>query len=160
MTTALVAADWFIIPVFPSGYDLQGLEVLTRTINKIREKYNPNLKLAGVLLGNYDKSAKLDSQIHDFLTGKFGDQAVFQTTIGRSVRMRELTVTGRTVFEHEPAKVQADQFLNLVKEMINRASKGQNTLNPLPKLEEVVEQASSTPSSFMVSPEMLEVGNG
>jgi len=74
MTTALVAADWFIIPVFPPGYHLQGLELLTRTINKIREKYNPTLKLAGklagVLLGNYDKSAKLDSQIRDFLIGK------------------------------------------------------------------------------------------
>jgi chromosome partitioning protein len=160
MTTALVAADWFIIPVFPSGFDLQGLEILTRTINKIREKYNPSLQLAGVLLGNYDKSAKLDSQIHGFLTTKFGDNAVFQTTIGRSVRMRELTVTGTTVFEHEPAHAQAEQFLSLVREMINRASKGQNTLNPLPKLEEVVEHAAATPTTFTVSPDMLEVSNG
>lgn len=135
MSTALIAADWFIIPVFPSGFDLSGLETLTRTINKIRDKYNPTLELAGVLLGNYDKTAKLDTQIHKLLIDKFGAGAVFQTTIGRSVRMRELTVLNRTVFEHEPAHVQGQQFLDLAREMINRGSKGEYALNPLPKLE-------------------------
>ena len=41
MVSTLVAADWFIIPVFPSGYDLKGLELLMRTVNKVRERYNP-----------------------------------------------------------------------------------------------------------------------
>lgn len=36
MISALVAADWFIIPVFPSGYDLKGLELLMRTVAKVR----------------------------------------------------------------------------------------------------------------------------
>lgn len=160
MTTALVAADWFVIPVFPSGFDLQGLETLTRTINKIREKFNPGLKLAGVLLGNYDKSAKLDSQIHMHLTEKFGTSAVFQTTIGRSVRMRELTVLNRTVFEHEPARAQAEQFLNLAKEMINRASKGENTVNPLPKIEEVIAKVTENSNPFSFDPELMEAANG
>src|SRR5262249_46026074 len=151
--------DWFIIPVFPSGFDLQGLETLTRTINKIREKFNPTLQLAGVLLGNFDKSTNLDRQIHELLIKKFGPSAVFQNTIGRSVRMRELTVLNRTVFEHEPAKPQSEQFLNLVREMINRASKGDKTTNPLPKLEEVIEHAAAQPDDLQVTPEMLEVGN-
>lgn len=160
MTAALVAADWFLIPVFPSGFDMQGLETLTRTINKIREKFNPGLQLAGVLLGNFDKSAKLDSQLHALLVKKFGEAAVFQTTIGRSVRMRELTVLNRTVFEHEPALQQGDQFLNLVREMINRASKGEHTVKPLPKIEEVITHAATHPVEFSITPEMLEVGNG
>ena len=160
MTAALVAADWFIIPVFPSGFDLQGLETLTGTINKIRERYNPGLQLAGVLLGNFDKSAKLDSQLHALLVKKFGDAAVFQNTIGRSVRMRELTVLNRTVFEHEPAAAQGEQFLSLVREMINRASKGENTVKPLAKLEEVISHAATQSVDFHVSAEMLEAGNG
>ena len=160
MTAALVAADWFIIPVFPSGFDLQGLETLTGTINKIRERYNPGLQLAGVLLGNFDRSAKLDSQLHALLVKKFGDAAVFQNTIGRSVRMRELTVLNRTVFEHEPAAAQGEQFLSLVREMINRASKGENTVKPLAKLEEVISHAATQAVDFRVTPEMLEAGNG
>ena len=160
MTAALVAADWFLIPVFPSGFDLQGLETLTRTINKVREKFNPGLQLAGVLLGNFDRSAKLDSQLHALLIKKFGETAVFQSTIGRSVRMRELTVLNRTVFEHEPAAAQGEQFLSLVREMINRASKGENTTKPLPKIEEVISHAATQDVDFTVTPQMLEVGNG
>ena len=38
MTTALIASDWFVIPVFPSGYDLKGLETLALTVEKIRKR--------------------------------------------------------------------------------------------------------------------------
>jgi chromosome partitioning protein len=77
MTTALMAADWFIIPVFPSGYDLKGLETLLRNVQKVQERYNPELRLLGVLLGNTDARAKLDSDIHAMLVRKFGSEFVF-----------------------------------------------------------------------------------
>lgn len=133
MVSTLVAADWFIIPVFPSGYDLRGLELLMRTVSKVRERYNPDLRLAGVLLGNYDRTATLDREIHDRLKKRFGDQVVFNTTIGRSVRMREATVHGKTIFELPEAQQQGQQFLTLIHEMLNRGSKKKDqTLNPLP----------------------------
>lgn len=163
MTSALVASNWFIIPVFPSQYDLAGLEELTVTIGKIRKKYNPELKLAGVLLGNFDRSTKLDSQIYQLLCQKFGDEAVFQTTISRGVRMRELTFSKQTVFEFEGAQQQADQFISLVKEMINRASKGTQTIKPLPELEKVVERVETNKVDMSELPEIAdqrEVING
>jgi chromosome partitioning protein len=133
MVSTLVAADWFIIPVFPSGYDLKGLELLMRTVSKVRERYNPGLRLAGVLLGNYDRTATLDRDIHQMLKKRFGDDVVFNTTIGRSVRMRDATVRGVTVFELPDAQTQAQQFLTLIHEMLNRGSKRKEaTLNPLP----------------------------
>lgn len=133
MVSTLVAADWFIIPVFPSGYDLKGLELLMRTVAKVRERYNPGLRLAGVLLGNYDRTATLDRQIHDMLKKRFGEEVVFNTTIGRSVRMRDATVRGVTIFELAEAQAQSEQFLKLIHEMLNRGSKKRDqTLNPLP----------------------------
>jgi chromosome partitioning protein len=133
MISALVAADWFIIPVFPSGYDLKGLELLMRTVAKVKERYNPGLRLAGVLLGNYDRTATLDRDIHNMLKKRFGEDVVFNTTIGRSVRMRDATVRGLTVFELAEAQSQAQQFVTLIQEMLNRGSKRKDqTLNPLP----------------------------
>jgi chromosome partitioning protein len=133
MVSTLVAADWFIIPVFPSGYDLKGLELLMRTVTKVRERYNPALRLAGVLLGNYDRTATLDKDIHQMLKKRFGEEVVFNTTIGRSVRMRDATVRGQTIFELGEAQAQAQQFLTLIHEMLNRGSKRKDqTLNPLP----------------------------
>ena len=133
MVSTLIAADWFIIPVFPSGYDLKGLELLMRTVTKVRERYNPTLRLAGVLLGNYDRTTVLDRQIHEMLQQRFGGEVVFNTTIGRSVRMREATVQGQTIFEHPEGGAQAQQFSALVQEMLNRGSKSKDqTANPLP----------------------------
>lgn len=136
MVSTLVAADWFIIPVFPSGYDLKGLELLMRTVSKVRERYNPGLRLAGVLLGNYDRTAILDRDIHQMLKKRFGEEVVFNTTIGRSVRMRDATVRGMTIFELPEANAQAQQFLILINEMLNRGTKRRDqTLNPLPNEE-------------------------
>src|SRR5262249_56266972 len=61
MTSSLIAADWFIIPVFPSGYDLKGLETLTRTVEKVQKRFNPRLRLLGVLIGNFVARTNLDS---------------------------------------------------------------------------------------------------
>ena len=58
--------------------------------------------------------------------------------------MRELTFSNKTIFEFEPDSPQADQFLSLVREMINRASKGTNTLKPLPELEKVIERSEAS----------------
>lgn len=120
MTTALIAADWYLIPVFPSGFDLKGLEKLSQTVEKIRKRYNPKLRLGGVLLGNYDKSTKLDRQVHEILKDTFGDDIVFQSVIGRGVRNREATFNGLTIFEHAPNDSASEQYLRLVDEMLSK----------------------------------------
>ena len=120
MTTALIAADYFIIPVFPSGYDLKGLETLMRTVDKVQKRFNAQLQLLGVVLGNYDSTAKLDGDIHKMLSRKFGSDLIFQTTIHRSVRHREATVYGQTIFEHAQGQQASNQFLALVREVITR----------------------------------------
>ncbi len=134
MTTTLIASDWFVVPVFPSGYDLKGLETLARTVDKVRKRYNPKLRLAGVLLGNFDRTAKLDADIHKMLVQRFGEELVFRTTIARSVKHRESTLHRKTIFEHAAGDQASLQYIELVKEMINRGAKGEfkATLNPLP----------------------------
>jgi chromosome partitioning protein len=120
MTSSLIAADWYIIPVFPSGYDLKGLETLTRTVDKVQKRFNPKLKLLGVVVGNYDTRAKLDADVLGLLIRKFGENLVFPTPINRSVKHREATVYGRTIFEHAPGEVASDQYISLCREVISR----------------------------------------
>lgn len=120
MSTTLIASDWFIIPLFPSGYDLKGLETLLRTVQKVQERYNPNLRLLGVLLGNSDARAKLDNDIHGMLIKKFGEERVFHTVVYRSVKHREATVNGLTIFEHAHGQQPAEQYSALAREVIER----------------------------------------
>jgi len=120
MTTALIASDYYIIPVFPSGYDLKGLETLWRTVEKVRERYNPELKLLGVLIGSFDSRPKLDNDIQQMLTKKFGAEVVFATTIHRSVKHREASIYGKTIFEHAKDHIAAEQFRTLANEVLTR----------------------------------------
>jgi hypothetical protein len=50
----------------------------------------------------------LDKDILTLLVRRFGEAAVFRTTIGLSVRMREATVRGLTVFELPEADFEDD----------------------------------------------------
>jgi chromosome partitioning protein len=120
MTTALIASDWYIIPVFPSGYDLKGLETLWRTVEKVKERYNPGLKLLGVLLGNFETRPKLDSDIQRMLTLKFGKDVIFSTIIHRSGKHREASIYGKTIFEHADGQQASEQFLKLAREVTER----------------------------------------
>lgn len=111
MSTALQSADWFCLPVFPSQYDLDGLKRLTQTVAKIRQRSNSKLDLLGVVVGNFDQSTKLDSQILEVLEKSFRDK-VFPP-IHRGVRIREAAAHGVTIFEHAPDTVVAIQFMEI-----------------------------------------------
>lgn len=112
MTTALIASDWFVIPVFPSGYDLRGLEALIRNVNKVRDRYNPTLRCLGVLLGNIDARAKLDSDIYQMLMTRPERQSVeshvtaqdeqraapeIKSRSGRGVQRKQLNANPETI---------------------------------------------------------------
>jgi len=122
MTAALIAADAYLIPVFPSGYDLKGLETLMNTADRVHKRFNPKLQLLGVTLGNVDNSARLDSDIRQMLQSKFGEDRVFKTSISRSVKHREAPVYGRTIFEHAAGTAAATQFADLSREVVNRVT--------------------------------------
>jgi chromosome partitioning protein len=143
LTTALIAADWFVIPVFPSGYDLKGLEGLTKTIEKVTKRYKPRLQLLGVLIGNFDGRAKLDRDIQKMLTGMFGEDRLFPTPIGRSVKHREATVYGLTIFEHAAGEPASQQYEAVAKEIIGRVEKALGATMPAATPSPVTEEVAN-----------------
>lgn len=122
LSTALRASDWFIIPVFPSEYDLNGLQRLTASAKKIRERGNPHLRLMSVLVGNYDKSTVLDDQIYTRLQKKFGEH-LSKVRVSRGVKIRESTSHHTTIFEHAESSEQAKQFADFTQELVARIEK-------------------------------------
>jgi len=119
MTASLIAADWYVIPVFPARYDLDGLERLTANANKIKERYNPKLRLLGVLLGRFDARTKLDADVRSQLDQIFG-QRMFESVISVSVKTRESSFHCLTIFEHAPRDQAAEQYLSVTREILVR----------------------------------------
>ena len=116
LSTALRSGDYFVIPLFPSEFEVRGMERLIATANKIKHRVNPRLRLLRVLMGAFDNTASLDKQLRESLKDQFGE-FMSDTVITRGVRMREVASHGKPIFEHAPSSEQAQQFRAFTKEL-------------------------------------------
>lgn len=123
VTTALIAADYYMIPIFPSAYDLQGLDALTASIHKVRDRLNPKLKFLGVLFGRVDGRTRLDADIKKNLREHLGTEYIFETGISNSVKVREAPIHAETIFEYDPRDPTARQFKELTVEVAKKTGR-------------------------------------
>jgi chromosome partitioning protein len=85
---ACAAADDLIVPIQCEYYALEGLGQLLETADRVRDGFNPDLRIAGFLLTMYDARTKLAEQVADDVRKHFGSR-VFDSVIPRSVRLSE-----------------------------------------------------------------------
>jgi len=97
---ALVAAKSLIVPLQAEFFALEGLSQLVKTIDRVKEKLNPNLDIRGVLLTMFDKRNKLSSEV-DAEARKFFQTKVYQTVIPRNVRLSEAPSHGTPVLIYD-----------------------------------------------------------
>lgn len=124
LSTALRAGDWFIIPVLPAEFELKGMQRLIETAKKVRSRSNPDLRLLRILVGAYDKSTVLDSEIFSKLSRQFGKH-LSPVKVTRGVRLRESFSYSVSIFEHAPESDQAKQFRAFVREVAQAVTETQ-----------------------------------
>ena len=113
----LTAADEVIIPLQCEYYALEGLTSLMETVNLIRQRLNPKLVLAGILLTMFDTRNSLSHQVADEVRRHFPSQ-VYQTVIPRNVRISESPSHGLPVVTYDPASRGAQAYSELAREVI------------------------------------------
>ena len=85
---SLVVANSLIVPLQAEFFALEGLTQLIKTIDRVKVKLNPKLKIRGILLTMFDKRNKLSAQV-DAEAREFLNEKVYQTVIPRNVRLSE-----------------------------------------------------------------------
>jgi chromosome partitioning protein len=118
---ALVAADGVLVPLQCEFYALEGVSGLTRTIEMVRRRLNPALRLCGVVLTMYDKRNNLSDLVAEDARGFFGDW-VYETVIPRNVRLSEAPSHGMPVSEYDPRSAGAQAYAQLAEELLRRDS--------------------------------------
>ena len=119
---ALAAADSAIIPVTPKYLDAKGLELLLKSIADIREFINPNLDICGILLTMVDKRTNFSRQIIEMIEQAYGSEIrIFAEQIPHSVRAAETSVTGKSIFAHDPNGRVASAYDSFTKEVLYNA---------------------------------------
>ena len=116
---ALTASTHVLLPIQCEYYALEGVSQLLNTIKLIQNNLNPNLEILGVLLTMYDKRLNLSQQVEEDVKNYFGDK-LFKTYINRNVKLSEAPSFGQTIFDYAIASRGAQDYLNLVKEVVAR----------------------------------------
>jgi len=116
---ALAAANRVLIPVQAEYLPAKGLEQLLSTISKVRRQINPKLQIDGILLTMVNSRTNFAKEISTLLRDTYGSKIkVFGTEIPHSVRAKETSAEGKSIYAHDPGGKVAEAYQNLTKEVL------------------------------------------
>ena len=128
---ALVAADSVIIPSQPNFLSTKGLNLLLRSISKIKRQINPRLKIDGILLTMVDNRTNNAKAIISSLRSAVGENIrVFRSEIPFSVRAAECSLSGESIFSHDRNGKVAAAYEALTKEVTEIEERAKNRSGP------------------------------
>jgi len=126
----LVAArDGVIIPVQCEYLALEGLSLLTNTLNRVRNALFPELRIRGVVMTMFDGRTKLANDVVGEVQAYFPD-LVFRSVIPRSVRLAEAPSYGQPISVYAPTSTGAEAYAALAREVLA----GDGLTIPVPQL--------------------------
>ena len=114
---ALVASDAVLVPIQCEFFALEGISQLMETIDRIKDAFNPQLKVEGVLLTMYDDRTNLARQVESDLREFFAEE-VFKAVIPRSIRLAEAPSFGKPILTYDPKSRGAEAYIQLAKEIL------------------------------------------
>jgi chromosome partitioning protein len=116
---ALAAADTLLVPLQCEFFALEGLSQLLQTVERVQQRFNPQLGIIGVALTMYDRRNRLTDQVADDVRSCLG-ALVFESVIPRNVRLSEAPSHGlpALVYDHNCAGSRA--YMALARELIAR----------------------------------------
>jgi len=116
---ALVASTHLLIPIQSSYFALEGTDDLLETIEKVRSRANPTLRILGVVITMHDKRTSLARDIREQIDRVFGKK-VFRTVITKSVRLEESPAYKESIFRFAPESSGATEYYRLCEEVMDR----------------------------------------
>ncbi len=119
---ALVAAPSLLVPLQCEFFALEGLSQLLQTVERVRERFNPDISIFGVVLTMYDKRNNLSGQVAEDVRAVLG-KLVFKTVIPRNVRLSEAPSHGLPALIYDYRCPGSEAYMALARETIARLPK-------------------------------------
>ncbi len=116
---ALTASNGVIIPMECEYFAVLGLSLVKKTIQKIQENTNPELRIYGILATMFEKKTGHSREVLELIDKEFPDE-VFDTIISRTVRFSESTVAGQPVTVYASSSSGSAAYRRLARELIDR----------------------------------------
>ncbi|MDR1691380.1 MAG: ParA family protein [Rickettsiales bacterium] len=116
---ALSASNSVLIPLQSEFFALEGIHNLVKTISKIKQEYNQELEIEGVVLTMYDSRNNISQQVENDVRECFKDK-VFETVIPRNVRITEAPSHGKPVLLYDLNCAGSRSYISLASELLKK----------------------------------------
>jgi chromosome partitioning protein len=115
----MTAADTLLVPLQCEFFALEGLSQLLQTVERVQQRFNPELGIVGVALTMFDRRNRLTDQVADDVRSCLGG-LVFEATIPRNVRLSEAPSHGLPALVYDHACAGSRAYMALARELIAR----------------------------------------
>lgn len=116
---ALGAADTLMVPLQCEFFALEGLSQLLQTVERVQQRFNPDLGIVGVVLTMFDRRNRLTDQVSDDVRDCLGG-LVFDSVIPRNVRLSEAPSHGLPALVYDHGCSGSRAYIALARELIGR----------------------------------------
>lgn len=116
---ALAAADTLLVPLQCEFFALEGLSQLLQTVERVQQRFNPDLGIIGVVLTMFDRRNRLTDQVADDVRSCLG-QLVFESVIPRNVRLSEAPSYGMPALVYDHNCAGSIAYMALARELLGR----------------------------------------
>lgn len=121
-TSALIAADYVIVPQLASMFSLLSLKQMKSMLDLIREEENEELKVLGIVLTKWNPRTKFSKDFSDVLAdvAKELDMPVFESKIRSAISVEESMTEHVGICEYADGSKIANDFLAFADEVLER----------------------------------------
>ena len=124
---ALAAADSVIIPTQPHYLSAKGLELLLRSVSKVRRQINPHLRIDGILMTMVMPRTNISKEVTALVKSAYGQNIkVFDAQTPHSIRAVEATAEGKSIFAYDKNGKVAAAYEQFGKEVADIGEKQRN----------------------------------
>lgn len=116
---ALTAADTLLVPLQCEFFALEGLSQLLQTVDRVQQRFNPDLGIIGIALTMFDRRNRLTDQVSEDVRSCLGN-LVFESTIPRNVRLSEAPSHGVPALIYDLSCAGSRAYMALARELIGR----------------------------------------
>ncbi|RFA08964.1 chromosome partitioning protein [Subtercola boreus] len=118
---ALTASHGVLIPLECEFFALRGVALLVETIEKVKDRLNPAIKLDGILATMYDSRTLHSREVMQRVVDAFGPE-VLETVIGRTIKFPDASVSGTPITQFAPDHPAANAYRQLARELVFRGA--------------------------------------
>lgn len=119
---ALTAADYCIVPVQAHFLASEGIPDVLELVKSVQARFNPRLKIAGILLTMYQSRPQLCQSVRSSVGEIYGpDYHVFERPIEQTIKIAECPAAGKSILEYAPKNPAAESYRSLAREVLKLA---------------------------------------